>query len=129
MTAPATPARTHRWRTRRLQAEDVDAHGLGRLSSSRIATQPRPMRELLSRTNTKITKRDQHQEQEVIVGEAAERDTQDGVRIAEVEPEKGEVGNRGMPLDPCVMSGPASPSKLIIVMRKISPKASVTMAR
>ena len=35
----------------------------------------------------------------------------------------------GMPLDPWVMSGPASPSRLIMVIRKISPKARVTMAR
>ena len=35
----------------------------------------------------------------------------------------------GMPLEPWVMSGPSSPSRLFMVIRKISPKASVTMAR
>ena len=35
----------------------------------------------------------------------------------------------GMPLEPCVMSGPSWPSRLFIEIRKISPKASVTIAR
>ena len=45
------------------------------------------------------------------------------------KPNSSRSGIAGMPFEPLVRSGPASPSRLIMVIRKISPKASVTMAR
>ena len=78
-----------------LQPEDVDAHGLGGLlvlSDGHPATANAGVVEPDEHQNDK---RDQHQQQEVVVGEAAERDTQRYMRLAEVEAEKNKVGNRG----------------------------------
>src|SRR4030095_6182024 len=78
-----------------LQPKDVDAHGLGRLlvlPDGHPATADAGIVEPDEHQNDK---RDQYQQKEVVVGEAAERDTQHYMRIAEVEAEKREVGNRG----------------------------------
>ena len=75
-----------------LQAEDVDAHGLGRLLVS--DRRSRPMRELLSRTNTKMTKAINTSSRNQWWRKAPRQDTQHHVWIAEVEAEKLEVRNR-----------------------------------
>src|SRR4249920_1180238 len=77
-----------------LQAEDVDAHGLGRLLVLPDRHPATANAGVVEPDEDQNDKRDQHQQQEVVVGEAAERDTQQYVRIAEVEAEKVEVGNR-----------------------------------
>ena len=51
------------------------------------------------------------------------------MRLAEVEAEEVRSGMAGMPLEPRVIRRTAVPSKLFMVIRKISPNASVTMAR
>ena len=69
-------------------------------SSSRMATQPRPMRLLLSRVKTRMTNMSSSSSEEVVVAEPAERDAGDRVHLAEVEPEELEVGDGGDAVGP-----------------------------
>ena len=131
LTEPATPARN---------APPANANSLSpktftpiasaAFSSSRMATQPRPIRELLSRTKTRMISPSTQQQQEVVVGEPTQRDPEERVRFTEVEAEELEVGNgRDAVRAVGQVRVRRSPSRLFIEIRKISPKASVTMAR
>ena len=101
------------------------------VSSSRMATQARPMRLLLARMKTKMTNADQQQQP----GSSSWRSRPAVIPkivlvLAEVDAERGPgPGSPEMPLGPLVRFGPEMPSRLLTVIRKISPKPSVTMAR
>ena len=99
------------------------------VSSSRMATQARPIRLSLSRTKTRMTTASSDQQQEVVVGEAAESDAEELVGLAEVAAEQVQVRDAGDAVGTVGEVRSGVPSRLFMAMRKISPKPSVTIAR
>ena len=65
------------------------------VSSSRMATQARPMREWSARRKIDHDDDREEEHQQVVVGEAAEVEAEDGVVLAEVEAEDLQVGDVG----------------------------------